>query len=144
MYRPAKSVLAEIERALAAKPSIHQSPLETVAGVLCEGRHYSWVGIYLTLDPKSAPALLQGASELHQHQIANPSTRKKIIITMKIAGREVGTLNVESSHEDSFGSEDRVLLERVAGLLAKFLTGPGKYLVRRASNPVAGKRAAAA
>ena len=118
--------------------------MEAVADLLCEGRHYGWVGIYLTLDRKASPALLQGASELHQHQIANPNTRKKILVAMKIAGREVGTLNVESSHEDSFGTEDRVLLERVAGLLAKFLTGPGKYLVRRAAKPAAGKRAAAA
>ena len=135
MYRPAKSILADIQLTLAAKPSIHDSPLETVAGLLCEGRHYGWVGIYLTLDRKSAPALLQDASELHPNQIANPSTRKKIIIAMKIAGREVGTLNVESSREDSFGSEDRVLLEQVAGVLARFLTGTGKYLVRKAAKP---------
>ena len=137
MYRPAKSILADIQRTLAAKPSVQHSPLETVAALLCEGRHYSWVGVYLTLDPKSAPALLQDASQLHPGQIAHPATRKKIIIAMKIAGREVGTLNVESSHEDSFGSEDRVLLERVAGLLARFLTGAGKYLVRKAAKPPA-------
>src|SRR5215470_13110990 len=136
MYRPANAILADLRRTLAAKPSTYHSPLESVAGLLCEGRHYSWVGIYLTLDRKSVPALLQGASELHPHQIANPSTRKKIIVAMKIAGREVGTLNVESSHEDSFGSEDRVLLERVAGLLARFLTSSGKYLVRKAAKPV--------
>jgi len=135
MYRPAKSILADIHLTLAAKPSTHQSPLETVAGLLCEGRHYSWVGIYLTLDPKSAPALLHDASELRPSQIAHPATRKKIIIAMKIAGREVGTLNVESSREDSFSSEDRVLLDRVAGLLARFLTGAGKYLVRKAAKP---------
>ena len=131
IYRPAKSILSDIQRTLAAKPSIHHSPLGTVAGLLCEGRHYSWVGIYLT-----APALLQDASDLRQNQIAHPTTRKKIIVSMKIAGREVGTLNVESSLEDSFGSEDRVLIERVAGLLARFLTSTGKYLVRKAAKPV--------
>lgn len=136
MYRPTDAILADIQRTLAAKPSIAHSPLETVAGLLCEGRHYSWVGIYLTLDRKSAPALLQDASEPHPGQIAHPNTRKKIIIAMKIAGREVGTLNVESSHEHSFGSEDRVLLERVAWLLARFLTSSGKYLVRKAAKPV--------
>ena len=146
MYRPANSILADIQLTLAAKPSIYRSPLEAVAELLCEGRHYSWVGIYLTLDPKSAPALLLDASELHPGQIAHPATRKKIIIVMKIAGREVGTLNVESSHEDSFGSEDRVLLERVAGLLARFLTGAGKYLVRKVAKPTKASmpRAAAA
>lgn len=146
MYRPAQSILADIQRTLAAKPSSNHSPLEHVAALLCEGRHYSWVGIYLSLDRKSSPALLQDASEFHPAQIANPATRKKIIVAMKIAGREVGTLNVESAHEDSFGSEDRVLLERAASLLARFLTGAGKYLVRKVAKPVSSPmpRAAAA
>ena len=92
------------------------------------------MGIYLTLDRKSAPALLEhGIEPPRQNQIANANTRKKIIVSMKIGGREVGTLNVESSHEHSFGAEDRVLLERVAEVLARYLTGTGKYLVRKAA-----------
>ena len=63
---------------------------------------------------------------------------------MKIAGREIGFLNVESNRENAFGGDERVLLERVAGLLAKFLTGPGKYLVRKAGEPEPKPRAAAA
>jgi hypothetical protein len=63
---------------------------------------------------------------------------------MKIAGREVGFLSVESNRENSFGSEDRVLLERVAELLARFLTGRGKYLVRKAAKPRPIPKAAAA
>lgn len=143
-YRPANAILADIQRALAAKPSFNHSPLEDVASLLCEGRHYGWAGIYLTLDRKSTPALLEHAIEPRQNQMANASTRKKIIVAMKIAGREVGTLNVESSHEHSFGAEDRVLLERTAGLLAKFLTGPGKYVVRHAGKPLSTVRKAAA
>ena len=73
-----------------------------------------------------------------------PGTRRKIVITMKIAGRELGFLNVESDREHAFGSEDRVLLERVAGLLARFLTGPGKYVVRKAAEPGLPPKAAAA
>jgi len=144
-YRSTQSVLADVERALASnRPSFHGSPLEVVAGLLCEGRHYSWAGIYLTLDSKSSPALLQDASDLHPAQLAAPGTRKKILVAMKVAGREVGFLNAESDRENSFGSEDRVLLERVAGLLARFLTGPGKYLVRKAAKPSPVPRAAAA
>ena len=145
LYRSTQSVLADVERALATnRPSFHGSPLEVVAGLLCEGRHYSWAGIYLTLDSKSSPALLQDASDLHPAQLAAPGTRKKILVAMKVAGREVGFLNAESDRENSFGSEDRVLLERVAGLLARFLTGPGKYLVRKAAKPSPVPRAAAA
>jgi hypothetical protein len=63
---------------------------------------------------------------------------------MKIAGREIGFLNVESNRENAFGADERVLLERVAAMLAKFLVGPGKYLVRKASEPETKPRAAAA
>ena len=142
-YLPTRTILAEIEEALAEnRPSFHNSPLEKVAELLADGRHYSWVGIYLTMDEKSAPALLE--NRVHPAQFAAAGTRKKVIVTMKIAGREVGFLNVESDRENAFGSEERVLLERVAGLLAKFLTGPGKYLVRRAAEPQPVPRAAAA
>lgn len=142
-YLPARTILAEIEEALAEnRPSFRNSPLEKVAELLADGRHYSWVGIYLTMDEKSAPALLENL--VHPAQFAAAGTRKKVIVTMKIAGREVGFLNVESDRENAFGSEERVLLERVAGLLAKFLTGPGKYLVRRAAEPQPVPRAAAA
>ena len=142
-YLPARELLADIELALAAsRPSFHDSPLERVAELLADGRHYGWVGIYLKLDEKSAPALLENL--VHPAQFAAAGTRKKVIVAMKIAGREVGFLNVESDRENAFGPEERVLLERVAGLLAKFLTGPGKYLVRRAGEPLPAPKAAAA
>lgn len=142
-YLSSRSLLAQIERALIEnRPSSHHSPLEKVAELLADGRHYGWVGIYLKLDEKSAPALLENL--VHPDQFAVAGTRKKVIVTMKIAGREVGFLNVESDRESAFGSEERVLLERVAGALAKFLVGPGKYLVRKASEPQFSPKAAAA
>jgi hypothetical protein len=76
--------------------------------------------------------------------MAVSTTRKKILITMKIAGREIGYLNVESDRENAFGPQERVLLERVAGALAGFLTGRGKYLVRKAAKPTPVPKAAAA
>jgi putative methionine-R-sulfoxide reductase with GAF domain len=142
-YRLTRDLLADIEQALAEnRPSFHESPLEKVAGLLAEGRHYGWVGIYLTLEKPQATPLLQNT--VHPAEFAASGTRKKVIVTMKIAGREIGFLNVESNRENAFGSDERVLLERVAGLLAKFLTGPGKYLVRKAGQPEPTPRAAAA
>jgi GAF domain-containing protein len=101
------------------------------------------VGIYLSSDRKSSSELRETA---HPAQVAVPETRKKIVVSIRIAGRELGSLGVESDREHSFGSDDRVLLEQVAGLLARFLTGKGKYLVRKAlqSAPVATPKAAAA
>lgn len=142
-YRSTRDLLADVEQALAEnRPSFHHSPLEKVAGLLAEGRHYGWVGIYLTLEKQPATPLLPNAA--HPARFEASGTRKKVIVAMKIAGREIGFLNVESNRENAFGSDERVLLERVAGMLAKFLVGPGKYLVRKAGEPEPEPRAAAA
>jgi putative methionine-R-sulfoxide reductase with GAF domain len=91
------------------------------------------VGIYLTLDEKSSSALLEEAL-IKPNQVAVQGTRQKIVVAMRVGGRELGFLNVESDRDYAFGSEEQVLLERVAGLLARFLAGPrGKYLVLRAA-----------
>jgi len=142
-FRSTRDLLADVEQTLAkSQPSFRDSTLEKVAGLLAEGRHYGWVGIYLTLEKQSAMPLLPNAA--HPARFEASGTRKKVIVAMKIAGREIGFLNVESNRENAFGGDERVLLERVAGLLAKFLTGPGKYLVRKAGEPEPKPRAAAA
>lgn len=142
-FLPTQELLQRVEETLGEnRPSFRHSPLETVARILADGRHYGWVGIYLKLDAKSAPQLLENV--VNPAEFAALRTRKKVIVSMKIAGREVGFLNIESDREYAFGSEERVLLERVAYLLAKFLVGPGKYLFRRAAQASAAPQAAAA
>jgi putative methionine-R-sulfoxide reductase with GAF domain len=144
-YRSTRQILIDVEQLLAAnRPSFNSSPLEKVAELLISGRHYSWAGIYLALNKNSFSPLQEAGG--HPAHVAVPGTVKKIVVAIKIAGREVGFLNVESDRQTAFGGEDRVLLERVAGLLARFLTGSGKYLVRRASQikPSSAPKAAAA
>ena len=142
-YGSSRTLLADIEDVLASnRPSFHHSPLERVTEILSEGRHYSWVGIYLTLGQKSSSPLLETGQ--HPAHVAVPGTLRKILVSMKVAGRDLGYLSVESDREAAFGAEERVLLERVAGLLARFLAGPGKYLVRKANKAGPRPRAAAA
>lgn len=142
-YLSTQKTVADITQLLENnQPSFHHSPLEDIASLLCEGRHYSWVGIYLSLDKHSSSPLLETA--VHPAHVAVPGTRKKVLVAMKIAGREIGFLNVESERENALGPEDRVLLESVADLLARFLTGPGKYLVLKAAKSVPSPKAAAA
>ena len=144
-YRSARCLISEIQRVLAgSRPSFHHSPLEDVAELLVKGRHYSWVGIYLSVDSSHSSTLWENTHAVHPGQLAVPGTRKKILVSMKVAGREIGYLNVESDRENAFGSEERVLLERVAGLLARFLAGPGKYLVLRTAKGEPTPKAAAA
>jgi putative methionine-R-sulfoxide reductase with GAF domain len=132
VYRSTRQLLADVEGVLAAsQPSFHHSPLEDVIELLCRGRHYAWVGIYLAVGA-NAPQHSLGAGSDRVDQVELPETRSKILITMKLASRELGVLSVESDQENAFGVEDRVLLESVADALARFLAGRGKYLARNA------------
>jgi hypothetical protein len=131
-YRSTRRLLADVEGVLAAsRPSFHHSPLEDVIDLLCHGRHYAWVGIYLAVGVDAAQHSLGAGSDMPcQEKLA--ATRSKILISMKLASRELGVFSVESDHENAFGVDDRVLLEGVAHAVARFLVGRGKYLARKA------------
>jgi hypothetical protein len=132
VYRSTRQLLADVERALAAsRPSSRHSPLEDVIDVLCSGRPYAWVGIFLAVG-ENTPQQSLGAGGDAPCEVALPNTRSKILISMKLASRELGVLSVESDHENGFGAGDRVLLEGVADILARFVTGRGRYLARKA------------
>ena len=132
VYRPTRQLLADVECSLAAsRPSAHHSPLEDVIDLLCRGRHYAWVGIFLAVG-EGAPQQSVGAGGDAPDEVALAETRSKILISIKFASRELGVLSVESDREGAFGAEDRVLLEAVADSLARFLRGRGKYLARKA------------
>jgi hypothetical protein len=134
VYRSARQLLADVERLLASsRPSAHGSPLEDVIGLLCLGRHYAWVGIFLAAGEKASQQSLGAGGDVPSG-VMLPETRSKILISIKLASREIGFLSVESDHENAFGTEDLVLLEAVANRLARFLAGRGKYLARKARN----------
>ena len=123
--------MADVEAILASsQPSFHHSPLEDVIELLCRGRHYAWVGIYLAAGENgSQPSPAPGRDA--PGQLALPETLTKMLISIQLASRELGILSVESNHENGFGTEDRILLKGVAHALARFLSGRGKYLARK-------------
>ncbi len=160
-YRPAQDVLADVERVLAASRPGTDSPFESVLDILFEGRHYFWAGIYLvvgrevrrqafrgpvppchtfafgkgnvgTTGEKGITKVIADVSQDPTYSMCFLETKSEIVVPIKIASRTLGVIDVESDQANAFGSEDRVLLERVAQLLARFLTSKGKYLVRKA------------
>jgi hypothetical protein len=132
VYRSTRQLLADVECLLAAsQPSAHHSPLEDVIDLLCRGRHYAWMDIFLTIG-EDTPRQPIGTGNDAQHQVALSETKSKILIFIKLASRELGVLSAESDRENGFGAQDRVLLEGVADVLARFLTGRGRYLARKA------------
>ena len=136
IYRSTAELLAEIGDVFASRA--YSSPLDEVVGLLREGRHYGWAGIYVTVERTAEkPAGPQPG------QVALAETRSKILVSMKLSGREYGILAVESERE-VFRPGDRVFLEQVAHLGALFLAGPGRYLVRKARRAAVSERSQAA
>ena len=141
-YRSTAQLLAEIEGVFAGdRPCAYHSPLDAVVELLREGRHYGWAGIYLAVDRQRTPEASSGAPQ--PGQVALPETRSKILVSMKLSGREYGILAVESER-GTFRPGDRVFLERVAYLGARFLAGTGKYLVRKARGTALSEKSKAA
>ena len=132
IHRDAAELLSDIEGVLAAnRPSFSHSPLQDVIELLSHGLHVAWVGIYLAAGTASQQ-LLGAGGEPHPGQMAGQGTKSKILVSLKLAGHEFGVLDVESDCPNAFGPRDRVLLEKVANLLARFIAGPGRYLARKA------------
>jgi putative methionine-R-sulfoxide reductase with GAF domain len=77
------------------------------------------------------PTVVPDVSHDSAYRMVHPETRSELVMPIKIAGRVLGVLDVESERLDRFGYAERVLLKKAAGLLALFLTGKGKYLLTR-------------
>ncbi len=135
-YRSPREVVGEVERVLAAKYSPHSpSPLERVVSLLREKRHYSWAAIYLKIAGASVREAVSGPAEA--------PTTSQAVATMRMATRELGRIEIRSDHADAFTGEDKVLLKELAVILARYLTGNGKYLVRKAGEAAAAETGSA-
>lgn len=142
-YRPPRELLAEVEQILARRYSpTDDSPLDQTAELLHEGRHYSSVRISLVVGGRAERQVLRSSvppgsetrSELTQSKLSQP---------IKLVGRVLGAIEVESDREYAFSPKERVLMKEVATRLARFLTGRGKYLVRKAREAAAARAASA-
>jgi GAF domain-containing protein len=129
--------------------------------LLYDDRNYFWIGIYFVLGDKVVRQAMRGPMPpCHQFEFgkgnvgttgqrglvkvipdvtADPTysmcfleVKSEIVVPIRIGGRTLGVIDVESDRPNNFGSTDRVLLEGVAAMLARFLTGRGKVLVRHA------------
>jgi L-methionine (R)-S-oxide reductase len=115
-----------------------------------EIEHYSWVGVYLVegddlvlgawRGPQATEhvripvgqgvcgaAAASGETEIVDDVNADPrylacfpSTRSEIVVPISHEGRVVGEIDIDSDRPAAFGEDDRVLLERVALVVAPF------------------------
>ena len=137
-YRPPRELLAELDEILARKYSpTDDSPLDQAVELLHEGRHYYWTRIYLVTGGQADLQASRGP------QSPGSEIKSKLVQPIKIVGRVLGEIIVESDRAYALSPKERVLLKQVAARLARFLTGRGKYLVRKAKEAAAARTTAA-
>ena len=162
-YRSPHDLISSLNSLLVVKPRVQAGEvLEEVVEQLYEGRGYFWIGIYLAAGDKVIRQCFRGpVPPCHSFALgvgnvgtagqkgivkvipdvsADPTysmcfieTKSEIVLPIKIGSRILGVIDVESDRLDAFGSQERVLLEQVAELLARYLTTDrGKLLLRKA------------
>ncbi len=131
-YRSPRDLQARIEsvpQRRAISPTA--APLDEVAAILCEGRRYSWVGIYLVAGQSPAPA--SGA----RRTPVQTTSEAQAVVPIRLGQLALGAIEVRGESGKPLAGEDRILLKRVAARLAKYLHGPGAYLARKAREAAA-------
>jgi putative methionine-R-sulfoxide reductase with GAF domain len=142
-------------------PGAPKSPLEQVAGLLQRARHYLAVTIYLEAGGRLLRRASAGASpgcdsmRLGEGNVGRAAqtgvakvvpdvsrdpqyvkclqeTRSELVTPIKIGAHVIGVIDVESERLNAFAFEDRVLLRELATVLARYLSGRGRYLVMKA------------
>jgi len=138
-YRSPRDIIAEVEGWIAAdKPSPRPpSMLVRFAQLLCEARHYRCAAIYLLAGEREVPRAICGPGPE-----SAPRDAPEQVVPIKIAGRVLGSLRVQAEHETGLGRVDWVLLKDVAEILARYLTGKGKYLLRKTREAASAQAAA--
>ena len=145
----------------AFSPSTHESPFDELLKLLYEQREYFWIGIYFVLDDRVVRQAMHGpVPPCHEFEFGKGNVgttgqsglvkvipdvtadatysmcfrevKSEIVVPIRIGGRTLGVIDVESDRVNNFGSLDRVLLKGVALLLAHFMASRGKVLVRHA------------
>jgi len=84
-----------------------------VAEMLRQGRRYTRVEISRGTEDDGAT----------QPRAANRAAAKTVRVPIRAGGKPVGVIEVESDRPEPFGEEDRIIVERLAALLAGALGG---------------------
>jgi len=161
-YYSPRQLLKVCQEVLAAfSPATDAPPFDDLLKLLYDHRKYFWIGIYFVLGDKVVRQAMQGPvppCHVFEFGRGNVGTtgqsglvkvipdvtadatysmcflevKSEIVVPIRIGGRTLGVIDVESDRPNNFGSLDRILLEGIAAMLARFLTSRGKVLVRHA------------
>ncbi len=136
------------------------SPLEQVAKLLQSGRQYFAVTVFIQAGETLVRVASAGAaprcqsmrlgegnvgyvaksgrlkvsadvSRDKQYVKVFAETRSEMVAPIKIGAHVIGVIDIESDRLNAFPYPDQVLARQVAPLLARYLAGPGKYVVMK-------------
>jgi L-methionine (R)-S-oxide reductase len=161
-YRSPHDLLSSLKELLVSKPAANaEDALEEVVEALHQARGYFWIGIYLAAGDKVIRQCFRGpvpcchsfvigvsnvgttaqsgnlkvipaVSADPTYHMCFPETKSEIVLPIKIASRILGVIDVESDRLNAFSNQERILLEQVAEMLARYLTtNQGKLLSRK-------------
>jgi L-methionine (R)-S-oxide reductase len=161
-YLAPRQLLKACEKILADyHPAPGASPLDELLTLLYGQRDYFWIGIYFIVAGKVVRQAMQGPMPpCHEFALGKGNVgttavlgltkivpdvtadatysmcfrevKSEMVTPIRIGRHTLGVIDVESDRPRNFGSADRILLEEVASMLARFLTSKGKLLVRHA------------
>jgi GAF domain-containing protein len=145
-----RDALEAIGRIAAREPEADEVLRRTVEVLHDRFAHYTWVGIYLVeaselvLGPWKGPAATEhtripiglgicgsaaasGRTEVvddvnadERYLACFASTRSEIVVPIAFDGKVVGEIDIDSDTTAAFAQADRLLLERVASLIAPY------------------------
>jgi hypothetical protein len=155
-YRSPRDLLADVEAVLRQPHRIKNSPhfaatyspagsphtavVERVARLLYEGRHHGWVAI--DLDTSNGPVRLAscGPAPAAGADKRRSNDREQFAVFIKIATRSLGKIMVRAADGEQLNATDRMLLIEITERTARFLTGPGHYILWRTREQLANSR----
>lgn len=138
-FQSAHAVLHSVKAKLALSAtsavahSSHPQVLDEVVDILCDGRGYSWVGIYLAVQQDNATQVNSSAAPRLTGTARFPETKSEIAVPIRLGTSILGMIDVEVDRPNALHRQERVLLTQVAAVMAQYLTtSAGKLLLRQA------------
>ncbi|HXZ81921.1 MAG TPA: hypothetical protein VEG30_18475 [Terriglobales bacterium] len=151
-YRDPRELLAEVRSVLRQNVRQRQPRLQPVMDLLYEGRHYRSVVLYLQAAGNSIAIAFRGVGEMAADCITKgddcdaelqavlgstgaasglPEGGERVIVPVSVGQSVLGAIKVLAEEDHTLSVGDQLLIREIAREIALFLTGKGKYILRK-------------
>jgi len=151
-YRDPREISAEVKGLLQQKVRRREPRLQPVVDLLYRGRHYRTVVLYLPASGNCSAVAFRGVGEMAADCIAHgddcdsevktalslpsaangvPAPAERVIVPVSIGQNVLGAIKVLAEEDHTLSLRDQLLIREVAREVALFLTGKGRYILRK-------------